>query len=227
VLTFDDSTQFQFFYEPDQRTIKPTTAVAVLLDFARTHPGFRPVGTMYVLREPFAGIRQGPAMLRWLVAHGWELGNHTYDHLPLNSLDAAHVQKELVEGKRVIIGAVRGYRIETMALPLGAMPKPASLARQGKWAGESYGPYGVFLAGAEPTPSPYSTKFDAGAIPRIRSSHYPWHGVTDFCWAFWQHQLARNPALRYVSDGDPSHITFPRQLRHYLRTRYRSLARPY
>jgi hypothetical protein len=225
VLTFDDSTQYQFFYLPNGK-IKPTTAIGVLLDFAKSHPGFRPAGTFYVLREPFAGVPEGPAMLRWLVANGFELGDHTYDHIPLNLLGSTDVQKEMVKGQDVIESAVPGYRIETMALPLGAIPHPASLAVSGSWKGQSYGPFGVMLVGAEPSPSPFARRFDPGAIPRIRSSHAGWSGARDFTASYWLDFLERNPQVRYVSDGDPSKITFPRSLLGELSPKFRALANP-
>jgi hypothetical protein len=226
VLTFDDSTQFQFFYQPDGKTIKPTTAIGVYLAFMNKHPHWSMAGTFYVLREPFAGVPQGPAILRWLVAHGFELGDHTYDHTPLNTLDVTKVQQELVKGAQVITNAVPGYRIRTMALPLGAFPHPHSLAARGSWNGVSYGPFAVFLDGAEPAPSPYSTKWEVGAIPRIRSSHLPWHGESDFTWNMWLHQLTEDPSIRYVSDGDAKHVTFPRAESSALAPRFHALARP-
>jgi peptidoglycan/xylan/chitin deacetylase (PgdA/CDA1 family) len=226
VLTFDDSTQFQFFYTPIGK-IKTTTAIGVMLAFARAHPQFKMAGTFYVLREPFAGIGRGPAMLRWLVAHGFELGDHTHDHTPLNTLDDRSVQRELVEGARVITGAVPDYRIRTMALPLGALPQTRSLALRGSWHGQSYRFAAAFLAGAEPAPSPFSTTFDPTAVPRIRTSHLPWNGERDFCAEFWLHELKQNPDIRYVSDGDPTRITFPSSDRKYLAARFRPLADPY
>ena len=226
VLTFDDSTQFQFFYTPEG-TIKSTTAVAIMLDFAREHPTFKPAGTFYVLREPFAGISRGPAMLRWLVAHGFELGDHTHDHIPLNTLGDRAVQRELVDGARVITDAIPGYRITTMSLPLGALPETRRLALRGRWHGQSYRFAAAFLAGAEPAPSPFSTRFDRGAVPRIRTSHLPWNGERDFCAEFWLHELKVHPNLRYVSDGDAARITFPRGDASTLAPRYRARANPY
>jgi peptidoglycan/xylan/chitin deacetylase (PgdA/CDA1 family) len=226
VFTFDDSTRFQFFYTADGK-IKGDTAIGIMLQFARTHPGFRPVGTFYVLREPFAGIPRGPEMLRWLVAHGFELGDHTHDHIPLNTLGAQAVQRQLVQGARVITDAVAGYRIRTMALPFGALPQPRTLALHGRWGGESYRFAAAFLAGAEPAHSPFSTKFDRNAIPRIRISHLPWDGERDFCAEFWLHELKEHPELRYVSDGDPERITFPRGEQGSLAPMFRSRANPY
>jgi Polysaccharide deacetylase len=224
VMTFDDSTKEQFFYDARGR-IKPDTAIGIMLAFQRTHPDFKLAGTFYVNREPFAGVRQGPAMLRWLVAHGFEIGDHTYDHIPFNQLDATGVQRELVKGQQVITRAVPGAKVETMALPLGVMPKPASLALSGRWGGESYHFGGVFLVGANPAPSPFSSKFDRAAIPRIRAA--PWVGKDDFAWGYWQRILARQPSLRYVSDGDPKTISFPRRLESSLAPGFRSRAKPY
>jgi peptidoglycan/xylan/chitin deacetylase (PgdA/CDA1 family) len=226
VLTFDDATQFQFSYDASGH-IKRTTAIGVLLEFARTHPGFRPAGTFYVLRAPFGGTQRGPAMLRWLVRHGFELGNHTYDHLPLGSLSPSRVQREVVLGQKVITDAVPRARVRTLSLPLGEMPRQAVLVRQGRWEGRSYRHAGVFLVGAGPAPSPFSRAFEPGAIPRIRSSHLPWDGERDFGAAYWLDQLRRHPEQRYVSDGDPRTIGFPRTEAAHLAARFRSRARPH
>jgi peptidoglycan/xylan/chitin deacetylase (PgdA/CDA1 family) len=226
VLTFDDTTRYQFSYD-SRGQVDPTTALGVLLDFARAHPQFHPTGTFYVLREPFGDTPRGPEMLRWLVQHGFELGNHTRDHLSLGSLSPEGVQRELVLGKKVITDAVPKAGVHTMALPLGVMPSDAALARHGRWDGQSYWNAGVFLVGAEPAPSPFSRSFDPGAIPRIRSSHLPWSGDRDFTAAYWLDELRRNPDERYVSDGNARTIAFPREEAGQLAPRFRARARPY
>jgi peptidoglycan/xylan/chitin deacetylase (PgdA/CDA1 family) len=224
VLTFDDSTKEQFAYLPDG-TIKPDTAIGIMLAFAAKHPDFEPAGTFYVNREPFAGVREGPAMLRWLVEHGFEIGNHTKDHIPFHELTPSEVQKEIVLGNRVIRSAVPGADVVTLSLPLGVFPKPAALAYRGRWGGESYRMRGVMLVGANPAPSPYSTKFDPHAIPRIRTSTHA--GVEDFGSTFWLDYLAAHPDERFVSDGDPTHVSFPRTHAGDLRPRFRSRALAY
>lgn len=224
VMTFDDSTKEQLSYGPDGK-IKPDTAIGIMLAFERRHPDFKPAGTFYVNREPFAGVRQGPAMLRWLDSHGFELGNHTFDHLPFNQLDETGIQKELVKGKHVITSAIPGADVATMALPLGVMPTPSRLAVRGSWGGDSYHNEGVFLVGASPAPSPFSTTFDPAAIPRIRTS--PWVGRDDYGSGFWLRLLQQHPEQRYVSDGNPGRITFPRRLAKTLAPRLESKAKPY
>ena len=227
VLTFDDSTQFQFSYDA-RGNIKPDTAIGILLEFKREHPAFPLAGTFYVNREPFAGVARGNEMLQWLVDHGFELGNHTKDHVPFNELAGpTEVQKELVLGNEVIEGAVPGYRVQTMALPLGVLPKPASLARRGRWNGSTYNFNGVMLIGAGPAPSPFGKSFDRAGIPRIRSGHLPWTGEADFGAWYWLRELKQNPERRYVSDGDPATIAFPRALQKNLRQAFSSRARAY
>jgi len=119
-----------------------------------------------------------------------------------------------------------GYKPTTMALPLGALPTPSSLAAKGRWDGQAYSFAGVFLAGAEPAPSPFSTKWNPMQIPRIRSNPN-WNGTRDFTAGMWLDLLERNPGLRYVSDGDPQTISFPRGLASELAPAFRDRAKPY
>src|SRR5215208_4238034 len=74
---------------------------------------------------------------------------------------------------------------------------------------------------AGPAPSPFSRAWRRTVIPRIKTG--PWHGgEPDFASGFWLDVLRRHPERRYVSDGDPSHIFFPRKLAPQLAPRLRS-----
>jgi hypothetical protein len=226
VLTFDDATNNQVGFLPDGR-LDPDTAAGILEAFSATHPDFPATATFFVPRNAFEGSgRTQSATLRWLVEHGYELGNHTKDHIALNTLDPTGVQRELVLGDRVLADLVPGFRARTMALPLGSLPTPAALAVNGRWRGQTYRFAGVFLAGAEPAASPFSTKWDPAAIPRIRTNPR-WNGSRDFTAGMWLDLLERNPGLRYVSDGNPEKISFPRAKADQLAAQYRSLANPY
>jgi len=222
-MTFDDSTSFQLALDEDGK-VRPGTAVGIMLEFAKTHPGFKPAGTFYVNRDPFAAGSRSAELLRWLVDQGFELGNHTHDHIPLHELSDAEVQRQLVEGAEVIERAVPGYRIESFALPLGMSPRNEKLAVRGSSGGRSYGPYGVALIGANPAPSPFSRAFRPEAIPRIRTSHAGWKGEADFTFSYWIRELDRNPETRFVSDGDPAKITIPQGAAEQLQPRYRARA---
>ncbi len=224
VLTFDDSSREQLAYRPSGK-VSSDTAVGILMEFARTHPGFEPVATFYVNERPF-GAGDWKDSLRDLDRRGFELGNHTAGHADLSALDARGVQRELALGERVITSAVPGADVRTLALPLGIFPARRELARSGSWSGEDYRHLGVFLVGAEPAPSPFAKSFDPLAIPRIRSS--PWKGgEPNYGSAFWLEYLADHPEERYVSDGDPDSVSFPRALRSQLDPAFDAISRPY
>jgi hypothetical protein len=226
VLTFDDATNNQIGFRPDG-SLDPNTAVGIMEAFAQAHPDFPAVGSFYIPRNAFDGNGSTPQRtLNWLVENGFELGNHTRDHIPFNTIDATQVQRQLVLGDHVLSDRIRGYEAKTMALPLGALPTPRSLAISGSWHGESYHFDGVFLDGAEPSPSPFSIKFTPGAIPRIRPNPY-WNGARDFTGGMWLDILERNPSMRYISDGNPAKITFPKSKADELAPEFKSLADPY
>lgn len=204
VMTFDDGSASQIGFRPDG-SVDPSTAVGIMLDFAKTHPGFRPAATFYTNDNPFDAGADATRILEWLVANGFDVGNHTLDHANLADLSAADVQKQLVLENRVINRSLPDYQVTTMALPFGVMPDPASLAVHGSWDGEDYAFKGVMLVGANPAPSPFSTSFDGTAIPRIRSS--PPSEQLENGSSYWLDQFDQNPDARFVSDGDPSTIT--------------------
>ena len=165
VLTFDDATNNQAALLEDGR-IDPDTAVGIMLEFARSHPGFEPAGTFYVNRAPFAAEEQTEELLRQLTAVGFELGNHTRDHIDLSTLRPRQVQEQIVRGSRAIREYLPEVQIETLALPFGSQPLQPELASSGRWDGERYEFKGVVLVGAEPAPSPFTSAFDSAAIPR-------------------------------------------------------------
>jgi hypothetical protein len=224
VMTFDDATKEQLALDAAGQP-KPDTAVGIMFEFARTHPGFTPRGTFYVNRDPFA-VADGGRLLRWLDDHGFELGDHTLDHVPLRTLADNEVQRQVALGAAVIEGAIPGYRVRSLALPLGSMPRNERLMLRGTWQGHAYGPFAVLLIGANPAPSPYSRSFDRTAIPRVRSSHLPYSGAEDFTYGYWLRMLDRNPGSRYVSDGDPQTITAPAAAQAEVAARYRGQFAP-
>jgi peptidoglycan/xylan/chitin deacetylase (PgdA/CDA1 family) len=209
VLTFDDSSREQFSYTSDGK-VDRHSAIGMLLSFAASHPGFRPVATMYVNRLPFA-TSEGPKILRFLFNRGFELGNHTFSHADLSTLTRSGVQREMALGERVITSAVPEAQVQTMALPLGVWPHRHSLVVRGAWHGIRYRNLGVMLVGAGPSPSPYSKAFDPLGVPRIRPLR--WNGkAPNYGSEFWFDYLRAHPEERYVSDGDPAVVSYPKRL---------------
>ncbi|HEX2317337.1 MAG TPA: polysaccharide deacetylase family protein [Thermomonospora sp.] len=224
VLTFDDSTISQFALGADGRP-RPDTAVGILLDAGRRHPGFRPVATMFVNGTPF-NDPGGRRTLRWLHANGFEIGNHTATHANLGSSSAAKVRQEIAGNQKAITDAVPGMRVTTLALPFGIKPRPPALARRGESSGVRYDHAGIFLVGSNPSPSPFAATFDPQNIPRIRSQG-PKGQDANFASARWLDKLAAPDADRYTSDGDPAKISYPRGTSTQIAPAWRKMARPY
>lgn len=218
VLTFDDSTTSQYAELPDG-TVDPRCAVGILLDVARRHGEPHPVASFYVNAAPFGGKDR---YLASLARMDMELGDHTATHANLRQLDDTGVQRELVQGLAVITGAVPGVRVTTMALPFGVHPKNRSLAHHGAFGGTTYDFRAVLLVGSNPSRSPYRVGFDPLELPRIRSGNRT--GDQSFTSTYW---LPRLLAGRFVSDGDPRQISFPRAELALLAPALRSRARPY
>ncbi len=225
VLTFDDSSSEQMAYGPDGE-IADDTAIGILLDFASRHEGFEPVASVYVNAGPFGGGTDSDQMLVDLHERGFELGNHTAGHANLAALGADDVRRELAAGVQVITDVVPDAEVRTLSLPLGIWPEPRKLAVRGESAGASYRHEGILLVGANPAPSPFSADFDPLAIPRMRSASWD-GGEPDYGSGFWLDVLERHPERRYVSDGDPSQVSFPEQLRDQLDPSVEDRANPY
>jgi hypothetical protein len=125
----------------------------------------------------------------------------------LRQLSDEDVRKQVATGAEAIHEVLPGYRIRSVSLPLGSLPRNERLVVEGTWRGKRYGPYAVLLVGAGPSPSPFSKAFDPTAIPRIRTSHAGWKGEADFAFSYWMTNLEQNPGSRYISDGDPRTVT--------------------
>lgn len=224
VLTFDDSSAEQFGYTK-KGDIDPDTAIGILLDFAAEHDGFPPTASLYVNQRPF-NSSEYPKMLRDLHRRGFELGNHTLEHRNLGSSSPSGVKRQLALGRKVITDVVPDAEVATLSLPLGISAEPEHLASSGRWRGIDYEHRGVLLVGANPAPAPFHRSFEPHAIPRIRSAEQ--RGSTpSYGSEYWLDHLRKNEQERFVSDGDPETIAFPKRLRSHLSRAYRSRALPY
>ncbi|MFD9636447.1 polysaccharide deacetylase family protein [Streptomyces violascens] len=224
VLTLDDSTVSQFRLGPDGRPASDT-AVGILLDVARKHPGFRPVATFFVNADPFSEPG-GRKSLDWLVKHQFEIGNHTLRHTTLGTVDDETAQKAIADNQKAITQAVPGLSVVSMALPNGSMSHSRQLVLKGAADGVSYQHQGVYLVGADPAPSPFATAFDPGAIPRIRSQAAT-GPEAQFTSTAWLDKLRDGTVKRYTSDGDPKKVSFPKSEAARLAPAHRQAARPY
>jgi|tagenome__1003787_1003787.scaffolds.fasta_scaffold20853121_2 peptidoglycan/xylan/chitin deacetylase (PgdA/CDA1 family) len=227
VLTFDDGSITHADFDGAGNP-KPDTAVAVIQRVAKENPGFRPVATFFVNRDPFyGGSKPGVETMRWLTRNGFEIANHTTNHKDMRKMSKEEVAKEIGTDEKMIEDAT-GKPSTTFAFPFGSL-STAHL----DWAQHGTKPVkwdftGMFLAGWKPSDSPYAGSFDARQIPRIRDKEkIKEDDCKQYCSTAWLEWLAKNPDKRYTSDGNPATIAFPQDKMIYLYTRYKEWACPY
>ncbi|NYI89504.1 peptidoglycan/xylan/chitin deacetylase (PgdA/CDA1 family) [Amycolatopsis endophytica] len=220
VITFDDGDPSQLTLGPDGKPV-PGTAAAIMLDVARTHPGFRPTATFYVNADPF-GEPGGTRTIPWLLANGFDVGNHTMTHANLRDSDEDTTRTEIADLDALIRRAAPAATPTTIALPFGIHPNPPELAIEG--AGYHY--QGAFLVGSNPSASPFTTDFDPLNIPRIRSQG-PDGEEAEYGSTVWLDKLGQNRDSLYTSDGDAARISYPKSDEDEVVPEFRSRANPY
>jgi len=219
VMTFDDSSPSQAQIGADGN---PTadSALGIMEQFGKDHPDWHSTASFYVNDGSFAGDIK---VITWLVAHGYEVGDHTLTHANLKQLSSDGVQKEVGGEYSKILAQVPGYKVTTIALPFGIHPTDSALAHHGSYDGATYDFDGVLLVGANPSPSPYGMRFDPYNIPRIRSGP----GGAQLDSAYWLDSFDKNPSAWYTSDGDPNKVSFPKAQQAKLSSKYTSEANAY
>ncbi len=223
VLTFDDSPAGQFRLlklETGQYAIDPNCAVGILEAFFGAHPDFGRGGLFVVLPTmnfdwttwAYESDQQdlGQLKVQWLVDNGYELSNHTLDHVSLGDLTNDEIMYQLAEANIAIQQLVPGVAVDAITLPYGIYPNGGddTLFRGFDYKGQHFVWKSALLVGANPTVAPLSTEYDPYAMARIQAFDDELNK--------WFAVFEENPGLLYVSDGNPNTVTVPTDLHPWL-----------
>jgi peptidoglycan/xylan/chitin deacetylase (PgdA/CDA1 family) len=209
VMSFDDGYPDQFGID-QAGNVDPDTGIGIMLEVCKQFPDCPPAGSLNINKDPF-GISDPAAQrraLQKLDSLGFEIANHTFNHDNLGQLSDGAVAEDLVKLQDLVHAAVPGAAVRTMALPFGVRPHNRSLLRTGGYNGEDYTFDGVLLVGANPSSSPFTVSFDPQAIPRIRNA--TGRGDVDYAATYWMKHFEAHPEQRYISAGNPGHVTVPK-----------------
>ena len=189
VFTFDDASpgQFRYIEKIGQVEIDPKSGIGIWLDFHRKHPDWGNRATFCLLSGAAAGHAffgekgiEGQKTewrfkkVKFLADQGFELCGHTLWHANLAKYSDAVVQEQIARGVLAIDSAVAGYKVRTLALPLGIWPKNRTLASRGVWhdpKGKRDVPYAfdaILEVSGPPAMSPMNGKFNPRSLPRIQ-----------------------------------------------------------
>ena len=222
VFTFDDASPGQFSYieEDGELRIDSLSAVGIWLDFAASHDGWENNAVFCLLSGAEAGrsffgnkgiegqkTEWRHRKVRFLADQGFELCNHTLWHATLSKYDdESFVQEQIARLQLAVDSAVPGYRMRSLALPLGEWPKNRELARRGAWTDPatgrttSYEHDIVLLVAGGPARSPHDPGYDGMNVRRVQVFGNELVTTLD--------RLDRD-GTRYVSDGDPAVVAQP------------------
>lgn len=219
MLTFDDGPATQFRLTPldnGQLAIDLTTAIGIMETFFQQHPDFGRGGHFSLLPDrTFAWSNTRPEdsdqyqyasqKLEWLLANGYEIGNHTMDHADLSDPNT-DVEYQLGAAHEMILQQAPDADIRVVTLPYGGYPNGGddSVFRSFTYEGKQYSYDAALLVGANPAFSPVSTEYDPYAIPRIQA----FDEELDKWFTFFE----ENPGILYTSDGNPQTVTVPDEL---------------
>jgi peptidoglycan/xylan/chitin deacetylase (PgdA/CDA1 family) len=221
VFVFDDASpsQFRYIEKNGALTIDPTSAVGIWADFHTTHPVWGIKAVFCVLSGAAAGRSffgdkgiEGQKSewryrkLQYLNEQGFEICNHTLWHMTMSKYGDGPVQEQIARLQLAVDSAIPGYRIRTLALPLGEWPKNKALAHKGSWTDPKTGKRvdynydAVLLVAGGPARSPYDPQFNALTAPREQVFGNALKNMVE--------RLDREKS-RYVSDGNANTVAKP------------------
>jgi hypothetical protein len=223
VFTFDDATRGQFYYLPNGQ-IDPNTMVGSWASFKERNPAWSGGGVWCILpaashpsnffgetkdrdtpkAQREANIRK---KMEWFVANGHEICNHTLYHARLDrAKDAQQAQDWIGIGEDSIKAYLPAdYDIVTFALPLGMWPKNRENAWTGTYRnGKRYENKVVLEVSGGPNVPPWDRDWNPRSVDRFIVAPRALERQLEL----WD----KNPANRYVSDGDPRTMSYPRSM---------------
>jgi peptidoglycan/xylan/chitin deacetylase (PgdA/CDA1 family) len=218
VFTFDDGLASSFSLREHNGRLVPVenTAFALMRDFYVRNPGFGFSATFFINNNTaFPGAGSFIERLEYLIDHGCDIGNHSYNHESFRTLTADELQAAIGTVDGIIRDALPGYSPVGVSYPLGIRPSDADLypfVLNGSYNGRAY-TYDFALR--EGQSGDHATFFRNGFnpynVPRVRASD---NETTDLWWTIRFYD--DNPIHRYISDGCPNTVVVPDVYSHNL-----------
>lgn len=217
ILTFDDGRQNNFNYiEKDGKVIiDPNCAVGILEEFKTKHPDFDVTASFFLNPNPFGQPEYAEQKLKFLIDNGYDIGNHTYSHFEMQTLNHEDIQAEIGLVNNIIKSYLPDYTVETLALPHGSNPKDEFLSSmlEGEYEGNKYITLVALDVGWRPAYSPFDTLTDFTSLYRVTASEINTQncGMYDYFKSY-----ETNIRERFISDGNPEVVTIPKRHESYL-----------
>lgn len=208
VLTFDDGNANNILVDGidsnGEIIINRDSAVGVLEEFKKKYPDYNVTATFFVTDSLFNQPKYNEKILKWLIKHGYSIGNHTKHHDNLSKLDGDKISDSIGYMYNKLSSIIGDNYSKIVALPYGAPynrdNSNFSYIIDSNYNSKIYHSDAVLRVGWEPEVSPFNKNVDMTYLKRCRA--YDNDGK-DFDIEYVFSMLDKN---RYISDGDEGTI---------------------
>ena len=213
ILTFDDGINdvvLEGWNADGSPKFEAGCAIDVLEKIKAEYPDYNVTATFFLNYKLFCNnTEDDKKVIKWLVDNGYDIGNHTYNHVQLGGKSPDEIEKEVGKMYKLLDEIIPGKYVNIIALPYGSPESSASKPEyekifKGTYEGFSYSTKATLLCAWTRSYSPFVRDYDSTAIRRIRA--YDNKGVY---WDIEMNFKQLNDGRRYISDGNPDTIVFP------------------
>lgn len=208
IITFDDGNDNNILVkgldDNGDIIIDENSAVGILESFKKKYPDYNVTATFFVNDALFNQKEYNDKILKWLVSHGYDVGNHTKGHPDFTKISSSKSEEVVGYVYKQLESIIPGKYVNIVALPFGSPYKKThpnfSHIMSATYEGVTYNTEAALRVGWEGEVSPFNKNFDPTFLKRIRA--YDNNGK-DFDIEM-NFNILKNK--RYVSDGDKDTI---------------------
>lgn len=213
VLTFDDGDEsnFKVLGKNADGTLKidPNCAIGILEEFKKKYKDYNVTATFFVMNGLFGQNEYNEDILKWLVSHGYDVANHTKNHVNFKSATSDKSQEEVGFIYELLEKIIPGKYVNIVALPYGSPGDKNhpnfKYVLNGTYNGKEYNSVSALRVGWTSEVSPFNKNFDKTFLKRIRA--YDNNGKEfDIKMSF---ENLKN--TKYISDGDNKTVVIPKE----------------
>ena len=208
ILTFDDGNADNIkvtgLDSDGNIIIDKNSAIGILEEFKKKHPDASVTATFFVNGGLFEQPEYNEKIIKWLVDNGYDIGNHTKNHLDIKSSSYSKVQEEINFVYDKLEEIIPGKYVNIIALPFGSPYSKThdnfKYVLSSTYNDKTYTTISALRVGWEPEVSCFDKNFDKEFLKRCRA--YDNNGK-EFDIEMVFKNLEKN---RYISDGSVNTI---------------------
>jgi len=180
-----------------------------LEEFKSKYPDYNVTATFFLMSGLFGQAEYNEEILNWLVDNGYDIGNHTKNHVNFSTASATTSQEEVGYMYEKLEQIIPGKYVNIIALPYGSPGVKShnnfKYVLNGSYNGKEYKTISALRVGWMSEVSPFSKNFDKTFLKRIRA--YDNNGKEFDIKASFE----ALKSSKYISDGDKDTIVIPNE----------------